>query len=216
MFFEEGIPDKHVGFYSKNVLGDDARNGEVSVAYINGQQSDFVYDSWFYGYYLNGPSNSSPQTQGHLNNVSESFINFTTTNTGSSPRGGWVFALSAQQYIYFSIHPFAFDDTKKYLWAYIPGVQRWFLFNRYYCIKDSRLGLDNTNFNTFTTSYQYYWIREVLGYSSDGMTAGEGILSYADVYSGGQAGFVLLKPYGNNNLRVYFGNNSQQYSFNLW
>ena len=224
MFFQYNIPDPHVGFYSKNVLGDDARNGEVSPVILNGQETGYVYDSWFYGYYLNGPSNGSPQTQGYLNNVYETFIKFDDVNTGSSPRDGWFFGLSTQTlgYLYFSISPFAFDDTKKSLWVYIAedansnSLGKWFLFDRYYCIKGYRLGLDNLNFSTFTTSYKYYWIRQVLSYSGNGMTAGEGILSYPNLYSGGQASFVLLKPYGTNNLRAYYGNNSSIGSIGLW
>lgn len=216
MLFQDNIPDPHVGFYSKNVLGDDAINGEVSAG-----SGGFVYDSWFYGYYLNGPSNGSPQTQGYLNSVTETFISIDRVNTGSSPRGGWFFTNSSVDaqvpgYLYFSINPFAFNDTKKSLWVYIENIQSWFLFDRYYCIKDSRLGLDNLDFETFTTSYKYYWIRQVLDYSGNGMTAGEGILSYANVYSGKQLGFVLLKPHGGNNLRAYYGNNSSINPIDLW
>ena len=216
MLFQNNIPDPHVGFYSKNVLGDDAINGEVSDA-LGG----YVSDSWFYGYYLNGPSNGSPQTQGYLNNVSETFIKFDDVNAGSSPKDGWFFCLSTQEidYLYFSISPFAFNDTKKSLWVYIENIQSWFLFDRYYCIKDYRLGLDDTDFETFTTSYTYYWMRQVLAYDENvvsGMTAGEGILSYANVYSGKELGFVLLKPHGTNNLRAYYGNNSSINPIDLW
>lgn len=203
MFFQNSVPDPNMGIYSENVFG---RDGEVEVV-----GDAFFSQTWFFGYYLSRFS-GAPES-GFLDYTGQSYILPSGFNTGSA-YSGWIFHLDLG-WLYISI-PVNFNNVKKNMWIFKATISSednigWLYFNRYFCIKDWRLGEDGLDFNTLDQTDSNYWILEILNYSShDGanMTQGQGILTLSD-YGVSSYEYALLKPCkisgeDVNGLRLYY------------
>lgn len=223
MAFQISIPDPHMGFYSKSILGYQGMiradgtisPGELSVdtftVALGNNYNTWVYDTWFLGYYAKDSSYSGWPSEGWLTNT-DVYMNFDfnlNSNTiislddGSEYQGLCFVYPVGYMYLFPNV---IFNDLEKGLWTYDYGTQSWLFFNRYWSIKNYKQGDGLNDFNTFDANF---WMKKVLDLNTNDMTAGEGIVSVelffhaSDIPSGmeyvEQSGIywsnVIIKPY---------------------
>lgn len=220
LLFESGIPDTHMGFYSKNVLGVDS---EIQQLYVDGSPiSGWFNYSWFLGFFLPRPGTTlmNPTQLDYTAGALWVYIKTGSAYTGwvYYPGMGWLFL---SPYVNFE------DNHQSGFWFWNQKNSTWIYAHRYFCINNYILGDDAENFNNIPTSDSLYWVKSILALSADPnnsnklMTPGQGILSITS-YGGSSSNdvvYCLIKPYGGPNVadsfKMFYKRGSSIYSLDL-
>lgn len=222
MFFEDNIPDPHMGVYSETVLG---RSGEIQP--LGFGSPPWLSNGWFVGYYLKGPYNSNTSLTEHMlfNNIEAGYTSdpFFVLVSFDIERDttGWLFLLYAGWYYIYI--PTKFNNIKDGLWFWSENLHNyrnviglssaWQWHNRYWCIQNYIFAYDGLNIANFTTSNLEYWLKQALSlnkieytepddpyiYSdrmcfSNNVSTGDGVLFWVNKDTYG-SNYMLMRPY---------------------